>query len=184
MPPVRVRPASPAGPPPLVQSGDPGSETDTPFAACEGPGVDPWVTGLRDRILNFNDLATHAVRSYGPPVACEGAVTDDFDGAKFGVVTLTFGADVRLSVETFPPEASIVSLSDAAGFDDERAIRELLLAYTTDVGLRVDWSIPDVRTDDGARVETYFDAHPGMNASVQLHYSDGSLTEVRVTLAL
>jgi len=151
---------------------------------CDGAEADPWVAQLRDRILNFNDLAGHAIRRYGPPSACEGAVTDDFDGAKFGVVTLSFGDDVALSVETFPPEASIVSFSDTSGFDDERAMRELLLAYTEDVGLRVDWSIPDVRRDEGTRVETYFDAHPGMNASVALHYTDGALTQVKVTLAL
>lgn len=151
---------------------------------CEATGTDPWVVGLRDRILNFNELAAHAVRRYGPPSACDGSVTDDYNGAKFGIVTLSFGDDVTLSVETFPPEASIVSFSDASGFDDERAMRELLLAYTADVGLRVDWSLPDVRRGEGTRVETYFDAHPGMNASVALHYTAGALTQIRVTLAL
>lgn len=151
---------------------------------CDGPDADPWVATLRDRILNFNDLATHAIRRYGPPTACDGAVNSEFDGAKFGVVTLSFGEDVTLSVETFPPEASIVSFSDASGFDDETGMRELLVAYTEDVGLRVDWSIPDVSRGERTRVETYFDAHPGMNASVALHYTDGALTQIRVTLAL
>lgn len=151
---------------------------------CDGPDVDPWVTGLRDRIMNFNALAAYAQRTHGPATACDGEVVDDFNGAKFGVVALTFGEDVTLTVQTFPPEASIVSFADASGFSDERGIRELLLAYTTDVGLRVDWSIPDVKQGDGTRVETYFDLHPGMNASVALHYSDATLTEIRVTLAL
>ena len=151
---------------------------------CDGPGADPWVAQLRDRILNFNDLAVHAIGRYGPPSTCDGSVNDNFDGAKFGVVTLSFGDDVSLTVETFPPEASIVSFSDTSGFDDEREMRELLLAYTDDVGLRVDWSIPDVRRGEGTRVETYFDAHPGMNASVALHYTDGALTQIEVKLAL
>lgn len=151
--------------------------------ACEGPDVDPFVTDLRDRVLRYNGLAHWLIEAQGQPLTCEGSVTSEFDGALFGTVTLGFPDGTTLQIETMPPEISLVSVGNVSGFTDEEALRRVVETYTSDGGLDIDWSTPEVSDGPDGRVETYWDPTPGLNASVAFTYIDGVLVSVRVGMA-
>lgn len=153
-------------------------------AQCEGSGMDPWITDLRDRVMRYSGFAGFAVQSYGSPTACEGAITTEFDGAKFGRVVLTFGEGVTLAVETEPPESSSTTLRASGGFAEEAAVRALLREEATRRGLSIDWTTPEVRTEGAEVVHQFWDPEPGLNASASLIFLDGTLVGVRLSLAL
>ncbi|HKJ01327.1 MAG TPA: hypothetical protein VJ997_02700 [Longimicrobiales bacterium] len=152
--------------------------------ACDGQDVDPWVTELRDRVEAYNGLARFAQGRFGPPIACEGKVTAEFDGVRFGSLVLGYSGGVALSVETMPPETSIVVLSAAMGFDAEPLVVEALRAYALGVGLRLDWTHPEVTTTGDEVSETFWDPESGLNASASLIRSGGVLRSVRLAMAL
>lgn len=151
--------------------------------ACEGAQVDPWVTQLRDRFLRFDELAHFAIETHGSPSSCDGSVTTEFDGAKFGVVLLTFEGGITLEVETMPPGVSRVTLRSPTGFDDEDSVRVALVSYALGTGLQIDWEVPTTATDGGERIESYWDPTPGLNASAALIFSEDALVAVRLGMA-
>lgn len=153
--------------------------------ACDAPGSDPFVGELRDRVLAYSGLAAHALERYGALVGCAGAVTDDFDGMRFGGVTLRFEGGVELEVKTQPPESSVSELRAPAGFPDPEATIVALRAHVERIGLRVDWAAPEIEAGPaGERIERYSDPEPGLNASASLVYAGGRLVAVRVSMAL
>ena len=100
------------------------SETSTlTWPTCDGPDGDLWVRELRERVLRFDDLAAFAVELYGTPLTCEGVVTAEFDGMKFGSLRLGFPEGATFQVETQPPEASMATLRAPSGFADEEVAR-------------------------------------------------------------
>jgi hypothetical protein len=151
---------------------------------CDAAGADPWVVSLRDRVLRFDDLAAFAVEKWGDPVACEGAVTMDFDGARYGVLRLDFEDGVALSVETQPIETSIVTLGRTAGFADPEAVAAALRAYATGVGVSIDWENPETLTQGDEDAQVFQDPTPGLNASAALVTRDGVLVRIRFSMAL
>jgi hypothetical protein len=152
---------------------------------CEGPGALPWAIDFRDRMLAYDGLTGFAVEEYGAPVACEGTITDEFDGAVFGTLLLTFSGGVTVESETFPPESNVTMLRSATGFADEAALREVVRAYAAGIGLRIDWSTdPEVTLEGDERVERYWDPDPGLNASASLVFRGGALVAVGVGMAL
>jgi hypothetical protein len=172
----------------LLAGGHPGAtERSAPApreAACEGPDVDPWITEFRDRVLAYDGLARFAVGRYGSPIACEGTVTGEFDGANYGTLRLSFSGGVNLEVQSMPPEISITTLGAPAGFDDEAAVRQALEAHVRDIGLAIDWSEPELGTDGASVVHTFWDEDPGLNASASLVFENDRLVAVRVSMAL
>lgn len=156
----------------------------TQSAQCEGAGVDPWITDLRDRVMQYSGFADFAVQNYGPTTACEGAVTTEFDGAKFGRVVLAFGDGVTLAVETLPPESSITTLRASGGFRDEAEARTLLREQATRRGLSIDWTAPEIRTEGAEEVHQFWDPETGLNASASLIFRNDTLVGVRLSVAL
>lgn len=152
--------------------------------ACDGPRADAWVADFRDRVLAHDRLAHFAVLHHGQPTACEGEVTSEFDGARFGVVVLTFSGGVTLEVETMPPEASITTLRAPSGFPDETGVREALQDHANGIGLAIDWTTPEVGSEGAEVVHAFRDPDPGLNASASLIYLDGELVAVRLSMAL
>lgn len=161
-----------------------GGEGARGLLACEGAEVDPWVTQLRDRVLRFNGLAEYALETYGPPVSCEGSVTTEFDGAKYGRVLLEYEGGTTLEVETMPPEASSVTLRSPTGFGDAGSVRAELVAYAVASGLDIDWDVPEVSAEGQERVESYWHPEPGFNASAALIFFQDVLIAVRFSMAL
>lgn len=151
---------------------------------CEGPRVDPWVTDFRDRVMSYDALGLFALKRYGAPTACEGAVTDEFDGEKFGRLALTFGEGITLEVETLPPETSVTTLRAAAGFDDEASVRKALEDDATSLGLAIDWTAPEVSEEGDEVTRAFWDPDTGLNASAALVYRGDRLVAVRVSMAL
>jgi hypothetical protein len=151
---------------------------------CEGPDAVPWVTDFRDRLLDYDELTRFAVGRYGAPVACEGTLTDEFDGAVFGTLLLTFSEGVTLEAQTLPPESSITTLRAAAGFGEGAEVREALRAHAAGIGLQIDWTTPEVTMEGDERVESYWDRDPGLNASASLVSRNGELVAVRLSMAL
>ena len=166
-----------------------GGEQTRPYAetartACDAPGAERWVLDLRDRMLEFDDLGLYALESFGAPLSCEGGVETEFDGLEFGSLALGFSEGAVLTVRTEPPEASVVALRAPNGFEDEDAAREVLRAYAERIGLEIDWTTPEMTTEDGETVQRFWDPDTGLNASAVLRYSSGSLVELGLSLAL
>ncbi len=156
----------------------------SPRAPCEGPDADPWVTGLRDRVISLNPLVDYTVDLYGLPLTCEGTVTSEFDGSKFGAVRLGFAEGVTFEVETMPPETSVVTLRDPLGFDDEASARQILGAYSSDFGLQIDWTAPTVTAEGDERVQSFWDPDAGLNGSASFFFLEDTLVALRFSVAL
>lgn len=154
------------------------------WPACDAPDADPWVQELRDRVLQFDDLAVFAVESFGAPLTCEGVVSTEFDGMSFGSLRLGFAEGVTFQVETQPPEASAVTLRAPSGFADEASARQALEFYAADIGLDIDWTTPEISTEAGDSTETLWDPDSGLNASASMVFKDGSLVAMSLSLAL
>lgn len=170
--------------PPAVAHAQARDPDPSSLTACDAPDADPWVTRLRDRVLEFDLLARTAIRLHGAPIVCEGKVTTLFDGNAFGVLRLGFEGGASFEVETQPPETSIAVLRDPAGLADEDAARRALEAYCEDVGVEIDWTDAETRTDGEERTVTYRDPDEGLNASASLVYRGGTLIALRFSLAL
>jgi len=151
---------------------------------CEGEGVDVWVTDMRDRVLARDRLALYAIERYGEPLRCDGTVTSELEGGKFGTLVLGFSEGASYRIEVMPPEAQIVELDVPMGFDVSSSARELMTAYAEEVGVEIDWAAPTARDLGDRREETYWDPDDGLNASVTYTYRAEALIAVRFSLAL
>ncbi|NNK47550.1 MAG: hypothetical protein HKP01_01610 [Gemmatimonadetes bacterium] len=158
--------------------------SDPVWPSCDAPEADLWVRQMRERVVHFDDLAVLAAESFGEPTSCEGVVTAEFDGMKFGSLRLEFPDGSTFQVETLPPELSRVTLRSRSGFADDEVARSVLVSYAEDVGVEIDWTAFTVTVDADERVETYRDPDTGLNASAALVYEGGSLVEMRFSLAL
>ena len=152
--------------------------------ACEGPDVDPWVADFRARVESYDGLYRFAVERFGAPLTCEGEVTMEFDGARFGALRFGFQDGASYAVESLPPETSIAVLRAPGGLQDADAVRTMLRAHTAAVGLAIDWSAPEIGEEGGDVVHTFWDPEPGLNASASLIFMGDALVGVRVSMAL
>jgi hypothetical protein len=175
--------APPATDPPTTDGPAPSSPAVARLA-CEGPDVHPWVTERRDRTLRYDGVVHFAVERFGPPMACDGAVTTEFDGVPYGRVVLTFEGGIEYQVETMPIETSVRALRAAGGFGDVAAVEELLRAEAADIGFDIDWSSPEETVEGTMVTRRYRDPEPGLNASVSFVYHDEVLIEARLSMAL
>jgi len=151
---------------------------------CDGPSADPWVGAFRDRVIAYDGLAAFAAATHGEPVGCEGEATTEFDGVRFGALTLTFAGGVAFDVETMPPESSVATLRSDEGFADDDAVRAALQEYADGKGLDIDWTAPDETTEGSDVVRTFHDRDASLNASASLVYRAEKLVAVGVALAL
>jgi hypothetical protein len=159
-----------------------GTPSDRPM--CDGPDADPWVVDFRDRTLAYSGVARFALERWGPPTACEGAVTTEFDGARFGFVRLTFADGVSVEVETMPIETSITAVRAADGFTDAAGVEGAVRAAAADIGLEIDWAAPEEISEGDETTRTFWDPESGLNASVAFVYRNGTLIEARISMAL
>lgn len=169
-------------PVPAATSGAPSGTA--PAAPCDAPDTDTFVRDLRERTLAYDELAAFAVERYGDPLACEGEVTTEFDGAEFGTLRLTFPDGVTLDVETMPPATSIHTLRRTVAFEDEAEMRDLLQRRAARIGLSIDWETPEVTNDGDREEQRYWDPDTGLNASAVLVYEAGALIAVGMSMAL
>lgn len=151
---------------------------------CDDPTADPWVTGFRDRIVAYSSLYAFATEQYGEPASCDAEIGMEFDGRSFGIIRFGFGDGIELSVETMPPETSIVTLGSQTGFEAEEPVLEALRAYTAGRGLEIDWNAPEIEADGNEVTRVYWDPEPGLNASARVARVDGVLRWVRFSMAL
>jgi hypothetical protein len=151
---------------------------------CDGPGASVWAAEFRDRVLEYDGLARWVVALHGAPIACDGEITDEFDGAAFGSMVLTFAGGVSLESRTQPPESSVTTLRAASSFEDPERVRAAVRARAEEIGLRIDWSAPaEVTTDGGERVERHWDPEQGLNASAAFVFRDDRLVAVSIGMA-
>jgi hypothetical protein len=155
-----------------------------PQIPCDGPDADPWVADFRDRVVSYNGLAAFAAEAYGEPVSCVGGVTTEFDGVRYGTLTLTYPGGVTLEVETQPIETSVVSLRSSDGFADPSLVEGALRAYADRTGVSIDWGRSETSAEGEASVDIFRDPEPGFNASASIVTLDGRLVAVRFSMAL
>jgi hypothetical protein len=135
-------------------------------------------------VVSFDRLAGYAIELFGPPLTCEGSVTTEFDGMKFGVVRLGFAGGASFQVETMPPEMSVVTLRTSSGFDDEDSARGVLEEYSANVGLAIDWAAQTVTREGDERVHTSWDPNAGLNGSASFIFLEDTLIALRFSLGL
>lgn len=162
----------------------PGAEATSPSQTCEGVSVDPWVTGLHERVIAHDGLAQYAIDRFGAPVTCGGKITSVFDGVEFGTLDLGFANGAKLRVETLPPESSRVTLSVPSGFPDEQEAQQLIRTYVARVGVLIDWSRPIITRDGATTTERYESVDSGINAAVETTVVNGLLTKLQFSMAL
>lgn len=158
-------------------------DTAAGHAPCGGWDADSWVIQEAERVRNNDGLFRFSVTEFGQPIVCEGIVTDEFDGAKFGRVTFRFLGDVTFERETMPPSVIIVTLRGGAGFSDPAKVQEALRSYTSAYGLSIVWEAPERSVDGDMITEQFWDPDPGLNGSASLTWSSGALMSVRVSQA-
>ncbi len=83
-----------------------------------------------------------------------------------------------------PPESSVSTLRASSGFGDEGLVRRALRQYTSDIGLAIDWTTPEISMEGAEVVHVLWDPEPGLNASASLIFARGDLLAVRVSMAL
>lgn len=150
---------------------------------CDGPGIDPWVSEVRERLLTYNSMVNYAVGRFGPPLTCEGSVTSEFDGAQFGTLQFEFAQGVTFQLKTQPPETSVTTLRAPKGLEED-TMRALLEGYSANVGVQIDWSASTVTTQGAERTESYWDPDEGLNASASLVFRGDTVVAVRFSIAL
>lgn len=164
-------------------------EGDPPFdggigpALCGGADADTWVIQQAERIRSHDGLFRFSVAEFGSPVECEGIVTQEFDGSKFGKLTFHFHGGATFERETMPPLVVVVTLSRRAGFIDPSGVEEAVRAYTSASGLTIAWDVRERSVDGEVITERFWDPDPGLNASASFTWSAGVLTSVRVAQA-
>jgi len=88
------------------------------------------------------------------------------------------------TAESMPPETSAITLSALNGFPDEaKAIRQIKTATTQD-GLHVDWSKPNIEKSSDTEIKTFWDPAEGTNGRGFLSYRKGKLISVGFGMAL
>lgn len=152
--------------------------------ACGDPDADATIADFRDRVLASNGLARFATNELGLPEACEYEVTTEFDGVEYGRLRLSYSDSVTLTVASWPPETTVITLESVSGFADAEGVEAALRAYTEELGFSIDWSTPELSVEGGESTTIYWDPEPGLNASASLTRSGGSLVEARVSWAL
>lgn len=145
--------------------------------------VEPWAAGLAERSLTYGAMGRFATTWQGAPVSCAGGSDSEFDGRRFGTVTVSFENGLVFAVRTFPPEGSVTRMTLPGGFDDPELVVAVARDHAEGFGLRVDWSEPALSREEGRTVETYWDPEPGLNASVSFVRDGTRLVEVRIAAA-
>jgi hypothetical protein len=150
---------------------------------CGGADTHPWVTEAAERARSQDGLFRFTSTELGQPIACDGTVTGEFDGASFGTVVFGFPEGVTLSFETMPPAVSIVTLSRPDGFEDPAGVQAAVRRYAGGSGLSIKWEDPERSADGDVLIERFWDPDPGLNASVSLTWLSGALVSLRVSRA-
>jgi hypothetical protein len=133
--------------------------------------------------MSFDQLARFAEQRFGAPTGCEGAVTTEFDGVKFGTLLVSFPGGYSLEIVTMPIESSVTTLRADSGFPDESEIRGVLQRYCSGIGLAIDWTTPEERARGDEIVQQFWDPRPGINASASLIFSGDRLVAIGVSFA-
>lgn len=152
-----------------------------PPLRCRGEERDPWLADWRAR-AESDGLYRFAVERFGAPRACEGVRTGEAGEIVFGTLRFELGDGAALRFETSPPEASRVTLLAPGGLADEAA-RAALVRYARGVGLAIDWTKPERRSDGSHRITAFSDPEPGLNAHAELIEEGDRLVGIALILA-
>jgi hypothetical protein len=155
---------------------------DAPPLRCRGGERDPWLADWRAR-ADGDGLYRYAVERFGAPLACEGRRTGEAGEAVFGTLRFELRDGAAVSFETYPPEASRVTLLAPGGLGDEAEARAALERYARGVGLAIDWSKPEARSEGARRVTAFSDPEPGLNAAAELIHEGDRLVGLALRLA-
>jgi hypothetical protein len=158
-------------------------KSTTAALKCQGEEQDSWLSEWRT-IVEQDKLYLYAVKLFNLPVECEAKITETFNGAKFGTLLFAFAGGNVLSIETFPPEASRVTLKVPQGFPDEGEAHAALEHYTQHIGVNIDWSKPVERTDGEQQLKTFSAPEQGLNAGATMIYKHQKLIEIGLHMAL
>lgn len=129
-------------------------------------------------------LYLYAVKLFNAPIDYKAEITDAFDGQYFGTLMFIFSGDNTLTIETFPPESSRITLSVPKGFPDEREACLMLEQYLKEIGLDIDWSKPARRVNGVEQTVSFGPLDQEFNAGAFQIYESGKLVKIGYYLAL
>jgi hypothetical protein len=152
---------------------------------CSNVAKDPWLEAIAERIRTHDSLFRRLVAVHGPPSFCQGRSSQQFEGQSFGSVTFGWRHGLSFSVQTFPPESSIIQLSMRDGFSDKNDLLLQIQDSLEDRGITIDWARSRVRLTTTGWTEEFASASTDLNAQVTLDYdTDGRVLLVKISLAL
>ena len=154
-----------------------------PLAPCEDVEAPDWVRSTWADLLRSDGLLRYGLDRFGPPLLCEGNVTDEFDGAPYGHVRVTFPEEAFFELETQPPAVRIATLRVPAGFHTPAEARRILAGYAASRGLDIQGIVPRQTTLGDERVEQFEGPDPGLNASAWLIYEGDRIVGLRLSMA-
>lgn len=158
-------------------------------AAClaNSPEAVDWTAQASSRAVTFDVLLADVVAREGRWKACRGELHSLGDqGTGFGRLTYSFASGLTLTIESLPPESSVVTLRREAGLLTEADWVGMLKRYAAARGVPIDWSRPIVvKRTEGAATLRYEAAETGWNASAVIERgATGQLTGLSLSVAL
>jgi hypothetical protein len=159
----------------------------TPPLLCTGqaPG-DAEAKDARRFLEDGDEFYVFAVSLWGAPVSCK-YEPEPYEGQTFHKLEYRFAGGGTLSWQTMPPETSIIRVSAAKGFPDEKAARKLLADSLAQSHLNIAWDrAPEVKKDakTGTTTKTYWDPEAGLNVGADLVYRGKRLVGIGYHAAL
>jgi len=160
-------------------------EAVIPRCSATTKDPDPWLEAVAERIRTRDDLFRQLVAGHGAPSSCKGGATQQFDTQTFGSISFEWRDGMTFTVQTFPPESSIIQLALQSGLSDRDSLVRQIQGYLRDRGISIDWATPRTQSTTAGRVLEFASASPGMNAQVTLEYdTKDRLVAIRIALAL
>lgn len=155
----------------MLGSVAPAAPAPQPAITCQGdrPSEGKSVAFRREALAT--SLFAFAEAELGKPTGCR-ISWRSFDGREYGSIVFGFKDGSELTYEQSPPEVTVIALKAERALNLTQAQR----ALERQSGYQVGWSqTPEVRTEAGTEVRTYWHPEEGLNLGVDLVYRKGQL---------
>jgi hypothetical protein len=144
-----------------------------------------WLESTKYRIQENSTLYRYMVSIYGPPSSYQGNATVVFEDRSFGLIEFKWIDKLIYSVQTLPPESSIIILRFNKGYSDKKKLFQQVQNYIRERGLQINWTKPQIIKNPSSYAENYVSQSTDVNANVIYEYNlQGLLVSVKITLAL
>jgi hypothetical protein len=174
------------GPAAMAQSATGAAKNGPGPLVCAGEGQGDKKTKKLKADCEADPYFIFSVALLERPSQCQ-VSWQESEGQDFGSIKYGFPDGSLLSIESLPPETSLVEVKTMKATLDEQAARAFLQKTTAKNGFHIAWtSSPRIESDQrtGITRKTYWDPEEGINAGADLIYRDGKLIGIGFHSAL